>query len=144
MRIKSPITPIHNLPPIDYITVANITERDAIPINVRYLGFHSFVVSENKQYKLMTGLTNIDWEEIVIGGLPTVIYYDNFTLTALDISNNYITLTNTPDLTKLFQVNLNGIILFFGIDYALNTLTLTFIQNIYCIVHISLFINYTN
>lgn len=50
--------------PIDIYSVrADLTERDAIPTAVRYIGRPCFVVSESLSYRLIGGTANTDWQE---------------------------------------------------------------------------------
>jgi len=63
MYFKSPIHPVHNLPPIKYQNEATIVDRDLIPMNVRYLGMECYVVATDIKYKLVGGLDNTFWVE---------------------------------------------------------------------------------
>lgn len=50
-----------------YRSVLNITERDNITSIRRELGMIVYVIEEKKEYRLVDGLTNTHWEEIVGG-----------------------------------------------------------------------------
>jgi len=63
MYFKSPIHPVHNLPPIKYQNEATIVDRNLIPMNVRYLGMECYVVATDIKYKLVGGLDNTFWVE---------------------------------------------------------------------------------
>lgn len=47
----------------DYQIVANITERNNIPVSERKQGLRVYVQNEQITYMLKSGITNSDWEE---------------------------------------------------------------------------------
>lgn len=59
---------VYAAPIEDYRQVATIAERDAIPTGVRYEGLLCYVTSEDTDYQLKGGITNIDWEAAGGGG----------------------------------------------------------------------------
>jgi len=76
MKFKNQIKPIHNLPPIQYQNVQDVTERDAIPANRRYLGMSCYVIEEDTSYRLVGGLTNPDWAAVGGGAGFTTTFVD--------------------------------------------------------------------
>ena len=52
----------------DRIVAANLTARDAIATLRRYQGMQCYVISEQKNYQLVGGVANGDWQELKGGG----------------------------------------------------------------------------
>jgi len=122
MEYKSQITPIHNLPPIEYQNVADITERDAIPSNVRYLGMEVYVVADDTKYKLVGGLLNTNWVESIPDWSKTT---ETFTIDSTILTNGYIDLANTP--TGITIVKNNGLGLPQTLEWTISGSRITFI-----------------
>jgi hypothetical protein len=45
-------------------TVADLAERDALPVSRRQIGMLVYVTSTNKHYILFNGIANTDWVEL--------------------------------------------------------------------------------
>jgi hypothetical protein len=60
-----------------YRNVADTTERDAIPADVRTIGMLARVTADDLIYILKNGVTNADWEELQTGGGAEIV--DRFT-----------------------------------------------------------------
>ena len=71
-------------------SVTTITTRDAIPAARRDNGMLAYVISEDKYYKLLNGITNSDWVELAISSSSTV------GLTEIEFSISDWTETNAP------------------------------------------------
>lgn len=94
-----------------YRQVATITARDAIPTGKRWNGMLCYVVSENTDYQLQGGTTNLYWQEVGSGAgfdLSTDTTDDitegviNFFMTNVQNDTlNHITATNDIDLDVL-------------------------------------------
>ena len=48
----------------NYIIVDNILDREIIPDSLRFIGLIVYVIDEDKEYRLKTGITNNDWVEL--------------------------------------------------------------------------------
>jgi hypothetical protein len=98
---------------------ADLTERDAIDTIQRYEGLISYVVSEQKNYQLVGGVTNAHWVELQSGGSSSnlVKQTDVFTVDATIISNGYVTLTQDLVTTEHEFVMLNGQVLIEGASH---------------------------
>lgn len=57
---------------LDYKVVTNLTTRDDILAVRRVVGMLCYVVSEGKTYRLIGGIANSNWEEVVSGGSGAV------------------------------------------------------------------------
>ena len=57
-----------------YHQVADLTERDAIPIDRRSQGMTCWVISEEKLYRLVSGITNNDWVEVNSTGISNITF----------------------------------------------------------------------
>lgn len=56
-------------------SVADLTARDAIPSDRREEGMAVYVASEEKQYRLVNGITNSDWEEFASAVVDSGVAY---------------------------------------------------------------------
>ncbi len=94
MKFKNQLKPIHNLPPIQYQNVQDITERDAIPANRRYLGMSCYVINEDTDYRLVGGITNPDWTAVGGGAGYTTTFVDVDLTSGLIIFNHNLIAEN--------------------------------------------------
>jgi len=97
MRTKSPLIPDHNRPIEIYQVVADLTERDAIPVGVRHIGRECITANDGVKYRLIGGITNAHWSSITgdVNGyqLP---------FTNADLVSGYLTVTH--DLNSLYFI----------------------------------------
>lgn len=81
--------------------VADLTARDAIDSGSRKEGMCVWVLSENKGYILLGGITNGDWAEAPFTGTETVkIIADDTTNGAITLAVNGATGSDTPTTTR--------------------------------------------
>jgi len=64
MKIKSPIINETGLNPVGYEIVPDITARDAIPTENRVDGLGVFVLSTKEEFRLIGGVSNVNWQNI--------------------------------------------------------------------------------
>jgi hypothetical protein len=96
-----------------YRSVADITERDALPLLRRSHGMLVYVISEDKTYQLKTGVTNLDWVEFITagtggGGGSTPKHVVERPVGAIDSVNTYF-VTSKKIFEKSLFVFVNGI-----------------------------------
>jgi len=111
-----------------YRVVATVSDRDNIPVDRRKWGMLVGVNSENKIYQLVDSgnndlSDNTNWVELSLaaGGSTAKPVTDIFTLTDVDITNRYVTLTKSIDTSQHEFVFLNGILLEPGAEYTATT-----------------------
>lgn len=84
------------------LVVANLSERDAIPVSRRFEGLMVYVESANLNYQLIDGIANTDWQPLAAGGGPGT----SGTGKELLVNNSANTLLSIGD----YLVNCPGII----------------------------------
>ncbi len=114
-------------------TVADTTERDAIPSARREAGMLVYVTAADTVYQLGGDLTTwaeftvasvADWADIT--GKPSVFPPDTAALAAVATSNSYNDLSNKPTIPEAYVLpkadgdNLGGIIVGTGLDFFSN------------------------
>lgn len=84
-------------------TVADLNELNNIPTDRREVGMVAWVTVENQAYQLIGGIGNGNWQELVIGGGPSLqaVEYDNNSDGATVSSNSINFLTSTIGFTLL-------------------------------------------
>lgn len=71
----------------DYIAVTKLTDRNAIPVERRKIGMEVYVADSAKSYRLIGGILDANWQEVVMGGnadgnnYPTNLTADAGTIT---------------------------------------------------------------
>jgi len=120
MYSKSPIIPQHNKAIEIYFVLADISERDAIPVNVRHEGRECITIDTGNKYRLVGGITNADWVMVSGGGGGIVPEDEDFLIDATMVSNGYIDLSHNANLTKQqISVYYDGDINRLGVDYTM-------------------------
>ncbi len=114
-------------------TVADTTERDAIPSARREAGMLVYVTAADTVYQLGGDLTTwaeftvasvADWADIT--GKPSVFPPDTAALAAVATSNSYNDLSNKPTIPEAYVLpkadgdNLGGVIVGTGLDFFSN------------------------
>lgn len=104
--------------PIDTrMVVADLTARDAILSGVRYEGMETYVVSEEKAFRLIGGVDNTDWIEVGSGGGsgigdPDILIAETFETTNLDdagYDHDNVSIVATPiGGSKSLEFDSNG------------------------------------
>ena len=122
------ITKSHNLPTIQYQVVADNTERDSIPSNIRFEGMETITLDTGNKYRLVSGILNTNWVLVSGGGGTGTNTNESFEITATDVANGYVDISNTPNLLEHFIVEKNGQILTWGAlnDYTVSGTRITF------------------
>lgn len=97
-----------NVPADDRRVVSDITARNALNTNYRYIGLKTFVQSENKEYQLQGGVANANWVDVTGGaigqtGSTSVFIQDEGTYAITTVSG-----TNTATGTYSFVAGGNG------------------------------------
>ena len=71
--------------------VTTLVDRDNIDNNKRYIGLVTWVNNEEKEYRLIGGISNNDWVEVISTESP--IKEDIITLTQTHLDNKFITIS---------------------------------------------------
>ena len=127
MYSKSPIIPQHNKAIEIYFVLADISERDAIPVNVRHEGRECITIDTGNKYRLVGGITNADWVMVSSGTGAGSKQTDIFTITGTDMTNGYLDLSQLPK-TNTETVFYDGLEEDNGVFYTLATNRITFID----------------
>lgn len=111
--------------PLDARTVqADLTARDAIPVNRRYDGLFVYLTSTNQTWQLQGGITNSDW--VLFGSGSAITFVDSEVVSGTGTS---WTLAATP-IAGSVQLYANGQRLTpGGVDYTISGATITTITS---------------
>jgi len=128
MISKSQIRVAHNSPRFEYDAVADVATRDLIPTNVRFDGMETIALDTGNKYRLVGGTANANWVLVSGGGGMGTNTNEPFVITATDVANGYIDISNTPNLLKHLIVEKNGQMLTWGAlnDYVISGTRITF------------------
>jgi len=128
MISKSQTRVAFNKARFQYDTVADVVTRDLIPTNVRFEGMETITLDTGNKYRLVSGILNTDWVLVSGGGGTGTNTNESFEITATDVANGYIDISNTPNLLEHFIVEKNGQILTWGTlnDYTVSGTRITF------------------